>query len=298
MYFCKSFSSQKGHSFVKQSFINQSKTKQTMKSIFKFLGLAFVACSLLVACNPDEIDDNNNNNNETSFKITVNCNDATMGTVSITPKKDAYENGDEVTISATPNSGYKFLNWNGDITENPYTFTVNGNATYTANFQALPQASHSLTFNGSALDVAGYSDGQYMVQDGITYLLFQCAKNSEGNTVYFPYFVLWAQGMGTDVEIAENTELYKDNYYTLGQNNYGDWQYFSTNNFNCSNLDLTTGNVSMTGSMEMYSFSELYEGTHGDPADCTKATVVFTLNNITFVEASAKGTFGKKMIVK
>jgi hypothetical protein len=269
-----------------------------MKSIFKFLGLAFVACSLLVACNPDEIDDNNNNNNETSFKVTVNCNDATMGTVSITPKKDAYENGDEVTISATPNSGYKFLNWNGDITENPYTFTVNGNATYTANFQALPQASYSLTFNGSALDVAGYSDGQYMIQDGITYLLYQCASNAEGNTVYFPYFVLWAQGMGTDVEIAENTELYKDTYYTLGQNNYGDWQYFSTNNFNCSNLDLTTGIVSMTGSMEMYSLGEIVEGTHEDAADCTKATVVFTLNNITFADASAKGTFGKKMIVK
>lgn len=48
------------------------------------------------------------------------------------------EDGTEVTITATPKAGYRFVNWNGTITENPYTFTASANATYTANFEAIP----------------------------------------------------------------------------------------------------------------------------------------------------------------
>ncbi|MBQ0160010.1 MAG: T9SS type A sorting domain-containing protein, partial [Bacteroidales bacterium] len=40
--------------------------------------------------------------------------------------------------TATPASAaYEFLNWNGDVTDNPYSFTVTGNVTITANFGEL-----------------------------------------------------------------------------------------------------------------------------------------------------------------
>ena len=40
----------------------------------------------------------------------------------------------DVTLKATPATGYHFVSWNDDNTDNPRTITVSGNATYTANF--------------------------------------------------------------------------------------------------------------------------------------------------------------------
>ena len=56
----------------------------------------------------------------------------------------SYNYNTPATISATANAGYQFVGWdtNGDntadITANPHTFTVTGNATYTAIFEELP----------------------------------------------------------------------------------------------------------------------------------------------------------------
>lgn len=70
--------------------------------------------------------------NVTFDTIEVVSADELMGTVS---GGDVYEDGAEVTITATPKPGYRFVNWNGSITDNPYTFTAEANATYTANFE-------------------------------------------------------------------------------------------------------------------------------------------------------------------
>ena len=60
----------------------------------------------------------------------------TYGTVTIDPVKTYYEPGDTVTVTATPNPGYKFVGWSGDLTStaNPATFTVpsvNNKTSYT-----------------------------------------------------------------------------------------------------------------------------------------------------------------------
>lgn len=65
--------------------------------------------------------------------ITVLSGNETMGTVD---GGGYYENGSEVTISANPKAGYRFVRWNDNNTDNPRTITVNGNATYTATFEA------------------------------------------------------------------------------------------------------------------------------------------------------------------
>ncbi len=59
-----------------------------------------------------------------------------------------YYANSECTLTATANHGYAFDNWklgNSVVSTNPtYTFTVSGNADYTANFHALTQ--HHITF--------------------------------------------------------------------------------------------------------------------------------------------------------
>ena len=267
-----------------------------MKNVFKLLAMAFVASTMLVACGPD--DPATTSEDGTSYKVTVNCNDATMGTVSITPQKDAYEANEEVTIAATPNSGYSFVNWTGaeTVAENPYTFKVSANATYTANFKANPQASYNATFDGIALDIAGYSDFQ---ANGEGLWLIQFASRAEGSQVYFPYLVMWMQGDETSnfsvYSDGGAIELYKDTYYTAGENNYGDWQYYATNNMNCSLLDLTTLTLSFTGSFTMYNLGDIVNGTAEEPSGCEQKNLNVTLSNCVF-SLPSKGF--RKMNVK
>ena len=58
------------------------------------------------------------------------------GSVSKSPNKSTYGNGDTVSLTANPNSGYTFSHWTGDASgsTNPITLTMDGNKTVTANF--------------------------------------------------------------------------------------------------------------------------------------------------------------------
>lgn len=75
----------------------------------------------------------------TQYTVTLNTADATMGTVSPAGETTVNE-GASFTATATAAEGYHFVAWmNGDAqvsTENPYTFTVTGNITLTATFEA------------------------------------------------------------------------------------------------------------------------------------------------------------------
>ena len=70
--------------------------------------------------------------------ITVNSTTGGMATGSGT-----YDKGDLITLTATVNTGYEFVNWTdstGSVlsTANPYTFTASNSMTITANFQVIP----------------------------------------------------------------------------------------------------------------------------------------------------------------
>ena len=70
------------------------------------------------------------------YTVVVNAADASQGTA--TTSSDEVKQNRNVTITATPNEGYKFVNWtvNGEVvsTENPYTTKVTANIEYIANF--------------------------------------------------------------------------------------------------------------------------------------------------------------------
>ncbi len=82
----------------------------------------------------------------TEYNITVNANPSAGGTVEGAGK---YYGDSECTLTATPNHGYVFANWtlnNNVVSTNPtYTFTVKGDASYTANFTALTEHHFSYT---------------------------------------------------------------------------------------------------------------------------------------------------------
>ena len=66
------------------------------------------------------------------YTVTVNANNDTMGMVY---GGGTYDEGTVITLTATANSGYRFVQWQDSTTQNPRTVTVTGDATYTATFE-------------------------------------------------------------------------------------------------------------------------------------------------------------------
>lgn len=80
--------------------------------------------------------------NIAKYTLATKANPETGGSVSVYPKADEYEDGSEVTLTATPNFGYHFVNWTDAAgsevsAEAKFKYTVNANAELTANFVAV-----------------------------------------------------------------------------------------------------------------------------------------------------------------
>ena len=45
--------------------------------------------------------------------------------------------GDTVTLTATPNDGYRFVRWSNEVVDNPYTFVITENITLSAEFEKI-----------------------------------------------------------------------------------------------------------------------------------------------------------------
>ena len=119
-----------------------------------------------------------------SFPYTLNVSsaDLTMGTASITQQPTC--SNDNATIVATPNEGYRFVQWNDGNTENPRTITVTSNVEYTASFEALP--TYTITAV-SADEEMGTVTGGGDYYEGETVTLTATANDGY-------WFVAWTDG--------------------------------------------------------------------------------------------------------
>ncbi len=130
-----------------------------------------------------------------TYTITVSASPTNGGTVT---GGGSYNQGQSCTVSATANSGYTFTNWteNGTVVSSQanYTFTVNGNRTLVANFQAQPQnytitVSANPTNGGSVTGGGTYQQGQ------------SCTVHATANSGYT--FTNWTEN-GTVVSTQAN----------------------------------------------------------------------------------------------
>ena len=71
------------------------------------------------------------------------------GTVAVNPAREFYDDSSMVTLTATPQTGFQFTGWSGDLndTANPATLTMNADKKVTATFAILPPVQYSLAVN-------------------------------------------------------------------------------------------------------------------------------------------------------
>ena len=86
---------------------------------------------------------------------------------SVNTSGGTYDEGAEVTITATPDEGYRFTGWTGNATgnENPLSVTITGNVNITANFMQ----NIYLDSNGITIKCPNAAIGYTGVINGVTY---------------------------------------------------------------------------------------------------------------------------------
>ena len=92
--------------------------------------------------------------NVNKYKLNAAVAPQEAGSVSIYPATNDYEEGSEVTLTATENFGYDFVNWTNAAgeevsTEPRFKYTVNSDETLTANFKKVDTYELALTVDGT-----------------------------------------------------------------------------------------------------------------------------------------------------
>lgn len=265
-----------------------------MKNTFKFFGAMLLASlTVFTACNPGE--DVNPINGKTRYTLTVNVNDPTMGTAVANPA-GAVDSGSAVTLTATANAEYEFVNWtmpDGTTSQNnPLVVVATANATYTANF--VEQTGVKVTFGNTSWDAA-YTNAQY--SQGA----FMILSTQTTNTQAYPWVEVGFGWDGTPstgvytgqptVDIAEGTAQ-KGNpylwYYTesdnmqLGGKACGDY-WNKTLTLNVTAFDATALTISLLANATMGYLPECLEGT--EFANASEQTCTMKVSNVRLTPA-------------
>jgi hypothetical protein len=146
------------------------------------------------------------------YTLAVAANPAEGGTVSKYPNADEYENNTEVTLTATENFGYDFVNWTNATgteisTEAKFKYTVMSNETLTANFKKVDTYELKLTVDGTNDYMVKVSpaptevNGKWMYEAGATVAL--TASQYEGLVT----FTNWSDGTtNSDLTVAMDAD--------------------------------------------------------------------------------------------
>ena len=161
---------------------------------------------------------NDNSSISTSTTDTSTSTDVPTYSISVTASNGGtvsteggdFEEGTEVTITATANEGYRFTGWEGsDSTSESLTVTLNSDQTYQALFELIPvsDTSSRIIWSGPTVQFSkedGSDSSQESNQDRITSnvwitrgnggQIFNIAKENSANKANSPAGTLWATG--------------------------------------------------------------------------------------------------------
>ncbi|MFB6317720.1 pectinesterase family protein [Saccharicrinis sp. FJH54] len=173
--------------------------------------------------------------NVTTYTLTTSVLPDGAGEVSTSPVGDEFDEGTEVTLTASKNFGYKFSHWADASdqqvsTANPYTVTMNANTVLKAVYNAVNTYSLTVTPDGGANDYmisylpeGNMIDNKRMYEDGTNVTI-----TASGNPVLT--FTNWDNGeTGTDLTVNMNEDKSITAYYSAVDYIVG-WDFYLPGN--------------------------------------------------------------------
>jgi hypothetical protein len=125
-----------------------------------------------------------------------------------------FASGTQVSLTATPTSGYSFSGWSTGSTANPLTVTLNSNTSITANFQVIIN-SYTLSVTAGEGGSVSTEGGEYEEGTEVTIT----ATSDEGYK-----FIAWSDGstsISRVITISSDTTIsasFEEVFYTLNKN--------------------------------------------------------------------------------
>lgn len=117
------------------------------------------------------------------YKLTITTEG--NGSVTVDPAESSYTSGSKVTLTASPNSGWMFSMWKGNVSgiENPITITMDGHKTVIANFTEMLLVDSEFNDSTSSEDLRANGAGQdwYESRNQYPSLLFLDENDVGGN---------------------------------------------------------------------------------------------------------------------
>ena len=205
-----------------------------------------------------------------TYTITTNANPPAGGTV--TGGGSNFHYGETCTLTATPASGYEFAGWQDGNTANPRSFTVTGNATYTATFNEVGTTYYTVSANvnptgaGTVSGTGTYEAGSVIVltavanpgytfdhwQDGSTANPRSVTVNSDLTfTAYFnhnSYTITVNASPAGAGSVSGGGSYYYGDYATLSATAYSGYEFVGWSDGSSENPHqvLVTGNATYT----------------------------------------------------
>jgi hypothetical protein len=108
-----------------------------------------------------------------TYKYVGDTENEACGTIAISPLQDVYVNGSEVTLTATPAMGYKFVKWvdqyDDEYTDNPLKYTISESTDLSAYFEEVEMGN---AVPGTIdLETRSYrANGKIQEKNGVKYL--------------------------------------------------------------------------------------------------------------------------------
>lgn len=159
----------------------------------------------------------------TTYTLNTSYTPAYTGVVTRSAYQDEYDEDASITLTATPNAGYGFVEWQDGLgnqvsTDNPYTFNINANTTAVAIFKKSPIAANT------EMTVASWTFNTGYDIDGLVYTpntdsWVAVAQTQAKNNQVKQFNANTAYGVLTDYVATVSNDNTGGTYYSIKDNN-------------------------------------------------------------------------------
>ncbi len=169
------------------------------------------------------------------YSLATQAAPAEGGTVSVYPADDKYEEGSEVTLTATENFGYNFVNWtdaegNEVSTEPKFKYTMTSDATLTANFEAVETYELALSVDGTNDYMVTVSPEPTVVDGKNMYEAGQAVQLTANQYEGLVTFNNWSDGETNSSKLISMTEDISLTAFYAQADIIAGWDFYTAGN--------------------------------------------------------------------